>query len=204
MHVGQHFTFAVSTVSASNAWAVRDYVNSSTKATDTVILHWNGVAWSRVKSPNPSPTANNLYGVSAVSASNAWAAGAYYNPATKATDTLLLRWNGTVWSRVNSPSPSSRFSFLSGVGAVSASDAWAVGYYYNSATKATDTLTLRWNGTAWSTVNSPSPGGTFNGIAAVSTVSASDAWAVGYYHDDATNTTHTLILHWNGTAWSVA
>jgi hypothetical protein len=204
LNLGRNLDFAVSAASASDAWAVRDYVNSATDATDTFILHWNGTAWSRVTSPNPSSTANHLYGVSAVSATDAWATGDYVNSASKATDTLTLHWNGTAWSKVSSPSPSSTLSLLGGVSAVSASDAWAAGAYYNSATKATDTLTLHWSGTAWSKVNSPSPGGTANGLRGVSTVSATDAWTVGWYHDNATDTTHTLILHWNGTAWSVA
>jgi hypothetical protein len=35
----------------------------------------------------------------------------------------------------------------------------------------------------------------------VSADSATDAWAVGYYTKASTR---TLLLHWNGTAWSKA
>src|SRR2546430_11599041 len=40
----------------------------------TLILHWNGTTWAHVPSPNPA-SFNNLTGVTATSASNAWAVG---------------------------------------------------------------------------------------------------------------------------------
>lgn len=193
----------VSTVSASDAWAVRDSYNPTTKATHTFILRWNGTAWSRVTSPNPSPAASTLASVSAVSGTDAWSAGWYRNSTANATDTLILRWNGTTWSKVTSPSPSSSESLLGGVSAASGSNAWAVGSYVSS-TNATDTLVLHWNGTAWSQAPSPDPGATINELRGVSTVSPTDAWAVGVYHDNTANTTHTLILRWDGTTWSVS
>ncbi len=65
------------------------------------------------------------------------------------------------------------------------------------------TLVEHWNGTSWSVMSSPSPypypGAFLNGITAVS---ANDVWAVGYYNVDP-GPSHTLVEHWNGTAWSV-
>ncbi len=40
---------------------------------------------------------------------------------------LILHWNGVTWLQVPSPSPGN-FTELTGVRAVSASDAWAVGF----------------------------------------------------------------------------
>jgi hypothetical protein len=65
----------------------------------TLILRWNGTAWSQAKSPNPSSAANVLSGVTATSASNAWAVGYYDNSSTGARDTLILHWNGVSWSK---------------------------------------------------------------------------------------------------------
>src|SRR5207302_1739703 len=62
------------------------------------------------------------------------------------------------------------------------------------------TMILHWNGTAWKTVTSPNPSSTADWLSAVSAVSSSDAWAVGYYF--ASSGDKTLTLHWNGTAWS--
>ena len=67
--------------------------------------------------------------------------------------TLIERWNGAAWKQVPSPGPAG--SLLSGVAAMSATNAWAVGYTGTSS--GAKTLILRWNGTAWKQVPSPSP-----------------------------------------------
>jgi hypothetical protein len=194
----------VSAVSGSDAWAVGVHgVPSDGGKSGTLIFHWDGVVWTRAKSPNPGSGTNLLEGVSAVSGSDAWAVGnysSYLNPG--ASRTLVLHWNGTAWSRVNSPTPNSvDVNFLYGVSARSGSDAWAVGFYWNGTAGAYDSLTLHWNGTAWSRIKSPNPGRFANHLYGVSARSGSDAWAVGY-HDTTVSTTNSLILHWNGTSWA--
>jgi hypothetical protein len=184
---------AVTAVSASNAWAVGSYYSVTAQATQTLILHWNGTAWKRVASPNPGSGFNDLYGVTAVSASNAWAVGDNSNGKT-----LALHWNGTAWKHVTSPNPGDPTE-LSGVAAVSASNAWAVGNYWNA--DGSQTLILHWNGTAWKHVTSPNPGGSNRDhLSGVTAITASNAWAVGTYYDSS-GTGQTLVLHWNGTAW---
>src|SRR5205823_1453273 len=49
-----------------------NYISSS--GIKTLVLHWDGTAWSKVKSPNPS-TDNSLTAVSARASSDAWAIG---------------------------------------------------------------------------------------------------------------------------------
>jgi len=196
----------VSAVSGSDAWAVGYDTGTSALASTTLILHWNGTAWSKVKSPNPGLYSNELSGVSAVSGSNAWAVGSYYDANTGAAyKTLILHWNGTAWSKVKSPSPSSAFNELQGVSAVSGSNAWAVGRYDGYPARAYATLILHWNGTAWTHVKSPNPSpdpfsSNANWLFGVSARSGSDAWAVGDYDNNAI--ANSLVLHWNGTAWS--
>jgi hypothetical protein len=82
---------------------------------------------------------------------------------------------------------------FSGVAATSASNAWAVGTGING-----KTLIVHWNGTAWKTVPSPSPGanGSYDALYGVAATSASNAWAVG-----SASSGKTLILHWNGATW---
>ena len=46
-----------------------------------------------------SGRSGGLNGVSADSATDAWAVGHYFNPTTGAEETLALHWNGTSWSR---------------------------------------------------------------------------------------------------------
>jgi hypothetical protein len=50
---------------------------------------------------------------------------------------------------------------------------------------------------------SPSPDVQGNNLNAVAAFSTSDAWAVGYQHDNNLNDSRTLTMHWNGTSWSV-
>jgi len=102
-----------------------------------------GRAWAPV-TPNPSLTYNFLQGVSAVSARDAWAVGSYNDTTTGASKTLILHWNGTAWRQVKSPNPGPVFSELHGVSAVSGSDAWAVGDYWNRTGTAYDSLILHW------------------------------------------------------------
>ena len=195
--------FGVSAVSRSDAWAVGR--QNSTGVFKTLIMHWNGAAWSTVNSPSPSLSDAELLGVSAVSGSNAWAVGYYWNRTGTATDTLILHWNGTAWTQVNSPTAPRYTDFgLTGVSAVSGSDAWAVGSHsIPSDGGKSGTLIFHWDGAAWTLVNSPNPGSGTNLLEGVSAVSGSDAWAVGNDSSYSTpGTSRTLVLHWNGTAWS--
>jgi hypothetical protein len=66
------------------------------------------------------------------------------------------------------------------------------------------TLAMHYNGTGWSTSATPSPGTRNNTVSAVDGVSDPDAWAVGYTVDlpYGNRIRDSLILHWNGTAWS--
>jgi len=86
----------VSATSGTSAWAVGFY--STSTSSRTLILRWNGTAWSKAASPNPVPGYDILFGVSATCGSNAWAVG-YYLTASGSSRTLILHWNGTSWSR---------------------------------------------------------------------------------------------------------
>ncbi len=192
--------------SSSDAWAVGvDY--SSTTPEATLILHWTGTKWAKVTSPSPGTTGDELTAVSADAANDAWAVGTIL-ASGGVTDTLILHWNGSSWSQVSSPTPVNSYLNLAGVTAISPSDAWAVGTYYNNTTNTYDTLTLRWNGSKWSKVSSPNPDATGeNRLNAVSADGAGDVWAVGTLCSTvsgvcAFSDTSTLILHWNGKAWS--
>jgi hypothetical protein len=71
---------------------------------------------------------------------------------------LVLRWNGTAWKRVPSPTRAGA-SELYGVTATSARNAWAVGAAGATGTSTPSSLILRWNGIAWTRVASPAPPG---------------------------------------------
>lgn len=175
---------AVAAISASNVWAVGSYGDDTGLNTKTLIVHWNGSAWSVVPSPNPS-LVQNLYGIAVVSASDIWAVGDYTDQQSRG-GSLTLHWNGTTWSQVPNPGVST----LQGVTAIASNDVWAVSL---------SSEFLHWNGTRWSIFFGPQR---FNGaIHAVAAVSSSDVWAVGFLQSNYYN--YTVTLHWNGSKWSV-
>jgi hypothetical protein len=97
-------------------------------------------------------------------------------------------------------------SALSGVFCPSATNCWAVGNFDSITSGATLNEVLRWDGSKWSQVAVPSPGGNALGdvseLMAVRCRVASDCWAVGrYFNKNAAALDQAL--HWNGTKWSV-
>jgi hypothetical protein len=146
--------------------------------------------------PNPSSTVNELRGVSALSATDVWAVGTYFDERTGIDETLTVHWDGRRWSRVKSPGPSQGSNVLNAVSARTPTDVWAVG---NTPLR---NLTFRWDGTSWSQVHAPSYSWNDSVLYAVSARSASDAWAVGYEKSNETGFDETLTLRWHGTIWS--
>jgi hypothetical protein len=209
--------FSVSAVSAADAWAAGGYFTDS-GAFRTLILHWNGAAWSRVTSPDPSPDheygQNVISQVTATSARNAWAVGYYCFRRCQADGevdrTMILHWNGVRWTSVASPDPGKGYSVLTGVTAVSAASAWAVGSYAVGSS-AMRPLVLHWNGIRWtpSMMAQPRRGSRYRLLTGVTAASASNAWAAGYSctakcstQPNASQADRTLVLHWNGSRWS--
>ena len=133
----------------------------------------------------------------ALTASNAWAAGDSFKDPSDYGDyfTTTEHFKGSRWVRVNSPSPSSYKASFFGIDALSATNAWAVGY--SNARNGNDyTLIEHLSGGRWHIVKSPNPGVYGNELASVSAVSANDIWAVGYYGPP-----KTLVVRWRGGGW---
>jgi hypothetical protein len=193
---------AISASSASDIWAVGWSGSSYGLASHTLVMHYDGAAWSVVPSPNMANPANTLAGIVAISATNAWAVGSSNNPSF-VYQTLIEHWDGTSWSIVSSPNPRTGSNALFSISAVSATDIWAVGGGNDVYESLQRDVILHYNGSTWSSVAAPLvfsnlPSDWLTGVVALS---ASDAWAVGttqYPSSDA-----TLALHWNGTTWSI-
>jgi hypothetical protein len=192
-------------LSATSAWAVGSWYDTSRAAPRTLVERWNGTSWSTVTSPNATDYYNELRDVDASSATNAWAVG-YANGSAGINggprNALAMRWNGTSWSTVATPQPGNSFRQLYGVKAVSATDAWSVGWYYDTSLRG-EALILHWNGTAWTQVTAPDPGTSGNTLESVAGTAANDIWAVGYYSNSGEKgvLAHPLAVHYNGTSW---
>ena len=182
---------AVAVISERDAWAVGAVSTGAFFRATSVILHWNGTSWQQVPSPSPSEGrfGNSLADVAVASATSAWAVGCTDGCPTGGTP-LIERWDGTSWQQVAAPTTPYALYNLSGVAAISATGAWAVGG--GGPVTAEGAATVDWNGRSWTL------GGISGaGLAGVTATSATDAWAVG-----GTASGRTLILHWNGQTWS--
>jgi len=132
--------------SAGTAWAVGCTTCATASGFNGPLIEgWNGKAWAQTPTPGLGAPGGILADVAAISATSAWAVGGTESGVgtSEVITTLIARWNGTKWTRVPSPTPGGRAA-LSGVAAVSATSAWAVGNV-----GAGKTLIERWNGTAW-------------------------------------------------------
>lgn len=171
----------------------------------TLAEHWDGTAWTVVPSANLGSDDNELLSVVALSAGDVWAAGYYLN-SFGVSQTLIENWDGTAWRVVASPNVGGLLdNELTTIDAVSPGDVFAAGYYYNDQAVA-QTLIEHYDGTAWSIVASPNMGSADNTLYSVSMVSATDAWAVGYYtilNASGGTVYKSLAEHWNGATWSV-
>ena len=115
-------------------------------------MYWTGKEWrpAPVQWPKQSPFVN-LYSVSTIPGGSAWAVG-YFGEPKPGDKTAIFHWSGKAWTvawELAQPA-----GYLAGIGVVSATDAWSIGYICT----ATDNdngcdrnqyLVLRWNGRTW-------------------------------------------------------
>lgn len=190
---------AVSADSADDAWAVgyQDMGNRD------LVEHWDGASWSRVSSPNFGSGTDQLRGVVALAPDDVWAVGSYGVGAAGNLRTLALHWDGSGWTKVQTPSPGPSAT-LTAVSAVAPDDVWAVGdeLHEQRTQHKSRSLTMHWDGTTWSRVPSPSLLNHLYGtrMRAVTVVAHDDVWALGndYYSFQPGG---TLYLHWDGSRW---
>jgi hypothetical protein len=175
------FLRGVAGTAANDVWAVGS-ADVGKPYPQSLIEHWDGSTWSLSSSAGANLHGDgNLYGVAAITPTDAWAVGAY-----------IAHWDGASWSVT--PQPQFQFSdyyTTLGVAAVASNDVWAVGgVTTTSCGDLLPALIEHWDGAKWTQIPNL-PGGILRSISAVS---ATDIWAVG----------GGLVLHWDGKKWSPA
>jgi hypothetical protein len=198
--------FAMTSSSARDVWAIGNLLNLGTGLASPLFEHWNGTAWTatRLESNNQF-----LFGASADAANDAWAVG--FNGSDSIT-TSAMHWDGANWKLVATPNVGEGTNKLNAVLALAPNDAWAVGFSTPVAPpKQAATLTLieHFDGTSWAVVPSPNVGSNSalqsNRLLGLTGNSANDIWAFGsYFAADGSGHQMTLLLHWDGTSWTVA
>lgn len=193
----------VAALSANDVWGVgfRGGTKNDTPI-ETFIIHWDGVNWNQVPSPNVPGGANQLFGITAIAANDIWAVG------VAGGAPLTMRWNGSIWSIVLVERDNGlRAEKLNAVAGAAGNDVWAVGDGKGIFSNQTFATIRHWDGAHWSDKvcraasgsNPPDgyegggPDAYFTGVAAAAT---NDVWAVGVRGSG------PMILHWDGEAWT--
>jgi hypothetical protein len=193
---------SVTVDSFPDVWAVGYYIDDNL-VNQTLVEHWDGQSWTIIPSPNRGTDGSQLNGVTAVlgPSTDVWAVG--YSGQGSGVQTLTERWNGSVWTIIESPNPGTSGNYLQAIAEiVDSGDLWSVGYYYENGHPRT--LIERWDGVSWHVVPSPNVGTIGNSLFGISGDGANDVWAVGSYNlDNQKGTLQTLTEHWDGNAWNV-
>lgn len=124
---GQETLRGVAAVSSTDIWAVGSYAPTTTAELQTLALHWDGSAWSKVTTANLDQYFNLFYSVAAVASNDVWAVGYAYPTNGLGFSTLIEHWDGSQWTIV--PSPTLNGSEFRGLVVSSPADLWTVGSY---------------------------------------------------------------------------
>lgn len=185
--------YGAASASSSDIWAVGTGYSGPHQ---TLAEHWDGTSWSEIPSVSPGASDNQLFAVAAQASDDVWAVGFNYSENPALYHTLIEHWDGTQWTVTPSPNGGTGINFLYGVAAISATDAWAVGYYADGSGP-DQPLALHWNGSQWNGVPTASVLGN-NSFWSVAAISSNDVWAVGLGDSG-----QALAEHWDGTQWTV-
>ncbi len=192
--------------SATDMWAagsILTLINGEPSAFP-MFEHFDGASWTATIDEANSNCF--MFGVSALASNDVWAVG---NVALAAT--FIEHFDGAAWSVVRSPNPGNGQTTLNGVTALTPNDVWAVGWFVEdfNQDRPRKTLIEHWDGASWQIVPSPNVGGPntqafSNQLQGITAVSATDIWAFGATDALGPERITNLVLHWNGTDWSIA
>ena len=171
------------------SWRIESVLHTAiANEAKTLILHWDGKAWTRVSAPE----VGGLNAVASVNANEIWAVG-----------NGILHWDGSVWRASGDPN-----GILHDLAVVDENDIWAVGESKGRS------LTEHWDGKTWAEVSNPLSDNlgkpALNTLNAVTAITRDDVWAVGSQFGstpDAQNLYNnnllTVVLHWDGNVWNI-
>lgn len=172
--------------------AVDGVIRDDVWGVGTQIVHWNGERWAMAVELEGSV----LEDVEAVARDDVWAVGR--TSSGGADRTLVMHFDGTTWSAIDSPNEGSGANALYGVAVTSPNDVWAVGSHRADGVERT--LILHWDGQDWSLAASPDAGSGDNHLAGAA-AAGGRAWATGWYVADGAY--RPLVLSFADGTWKV-
>src|ERR1700688_2149924 len=196
------FLQGVVDISPTLAWAAGNVTDGAHPG--QAIEQWNGSKWSLFPGPKfGKKDQADVFAMTASSANDVWAIGSLVNLGTGDVSPLFEHWNGTAWTATTGESNN---QFLFGASADTANDAWAVGF---NGSDNIETLAMHCDGTSLAVIPSPNVGpngaNQSNRLFGLTANSPNDIWAFGsYFPSDESGHQMTLLLHWDGTSWTVA
>ncbi len=198
---------SVSCPSATTCVAVGQYEAFGVQETNypLVAVLTNGT-W-RLSRPavQKNATAGELDEVSCASTTSCLALGSVTVPGGLLGTQVSIAesWNGTSWSVISPPSPTSIDGItLSGV-ACTTGGCQVVGLGSDQNSGLTVPIAARWTGSSWTEQTAAVPSGsTYADLHAVSCPAANNCTAVGQYYD-ASADAHPFAEVWNGTTWQL-
>jgi uncharacterized protein DUF4232 len=155
----------------------------------TLTMHWDGVTWKVIPSPNLGTKGSMLTAVAAIRPDDVWAVGfAGHTP-------LAMHWNGTEWSKAAMPTDEP-FYQLHGVAALPGGQLVAVATSYKTATERHQTLglMLTGDGAHWRIAERHAGTDLRDVVAGLD----GDAWIVGSSGWDSDRPLRPFLRRWDG------
>src|SRR5262249_42094290 len=154
--------------------------------------HWNGHAWTVVRTPNPGSAGNHLYAVDAVSRDDVWAVGQRLG--SRAPDHgLIEHWNGRKWTVITLPGSTKSASVLLDPVVAKGSRVWVAGEA--DSPSGGRPLIAHFAKGRWTLAHLPAAAGSnwtnLYGLA----FADGEAWAAGTFVDPKTDNNDVLVLH---------
>ena len=200
----------VSCTSESACTAV-GYSHSTTTGYKTLVQRYNGTSWSIQQGVEPSQ-GDGQEAMSSVSCASATYCMAVGEAASKP---FAAKWNGGEWTLASLPG--SATGRLEDVSCTSATSCMAVGnlgwwapWFFGFGVAESETLAASWNGSTWSTIETPEPSeeppASDARLTSVSCLSASSCVAVGAFlteEGEEGEEEKALAEVWDGSEWTV-
>jgi hypothetical protein len=148
-------------MSASDCWVVGTFERAydyypPPPVVRSWAMHWDGNKWATARIPHPDGTGSGSYNQLTdvtCTAGLCWAVGASGGSTAPGGDDpphgVMLKWDGTRWTRVRIPHPAGGAVSLVWVACASSTDCWAAGRAQSGTNSRLWLDKLHWNGTTW-------------------------------------------------------
>ncbi len=193
---------AIDDISLTDAWAVGYYAGNN--RSQALIEHWDGQRWLQSSPPSVEEGVNSLTGVVASAQGRLWATGAPETPNLH-YPALVVALDAGHWQVMRATGTGQLHSALAGVAIDPGGGLWAVGYTRANARAPERALIVRSSSQGWTKVPAPETGPGGSSLVGVTSISPTDAWAVGSVPSlTCGGPGYPLIEHWNGQQWGVS